>query len=177
MRALRITAIALLAVLVLVGCGDDEGPTTVAGSTQTATTEEPPAEPGQPADSSEPEPANGAPEEQLERPLSVEGVIAAVLTVSGSPEQGCSELVTEAFVRTAYGNREGCEAARTANGSLADSVEVGDVSEDGERASAIAVPEGGPYGGVEVEVELVADPALGGAWLVDSLLADIPAGP
>ncbi len=36
------------------------------------------------------------------------------------------------------------------------------------------VPEGGPNDGFEHDVVLVRE---GGAWLVDSLEADIPAGP
>ena len=116
----------------------------------------------------------GAPEDR--RP-SIDEVIAAVLTRSGTPEQGCATLVTESFVRDAYGDRAGCEAARAAPGALARSVEVSRVREAGEVATALAVPSGGPYDGVEVEIGLVADPAREDGWLVDSLFADVPAGP
>ena len=39
------------------------------------------------------------------------------------------------------------------------------------------MPAGGPYDGVEVEVDLVVAGDLEDAWLIDSLLADVPAGP
>lgn len=47
----------------------------------------------------------------------------------------------------------------------------------GERATGTVIPEGGPYDGIEVKVELVPDPAREAGWLVDLLLADVPAGP
>ena len=47
----------------------------------------------------------------------------------------------------------------------------------GSTATAVAVPSGGPYSGVDVDVKLVADPDLAGAWRLDSLLANVPAGP
>jgi hypothetical protein len=163
-------------------CGDDDGDETTPQATTTTSTgptattaDEPEGQPGD-APPSEPSDRDEQPTDQLERPLDVEDVIDAVLTDSGSPEQACEELVTERFVRTAYGSRQGCVAAR-APGATAKSVKVEDVRESGDRATAIAVPTGGPYDGVDVEVALVADPALEGAWLLDSLLADVPAGP
>ncbi len=111
-----------------------------------------------------------------DRPRSVEDVVTAVLTGSETPEVICDDLVTPEYVQTAYGDREGCLAAQEP-GSLAESVEVGDVQESGDTATAVARPAGGPYDGVDVEVSLVAATDLDGAWLVDSLLADVPAGP
>ena len=73
-------------------------------------------------------------------------------------------------------SRKGCIAAQDP-GSLAESVQVSDVAESGETATAVARPVGGPYDGVDVEVSLVAATDLEDAWLVDSLFADVPAGP
>ena len=56
-------------------------------------------------------------------------------------------------------------------GALAESVEIKELDDDG--AEATVVPTGGPYDGVEVEVKLVDD----GGIRVDSLEADVPAGP
>ena len=44
-------------------------------------------------------------------------------------------------------------------------------------ASAVAVPKGGPYNSIDVQVKLVAATDLEDAWVVDSLRADVPAGP
>jgi hypothetical protein len=172
--------IAAVCALTLAACGDDEAEpaetTSTAAATTTTTgvaqtTAEAPA-----PDAGDDQKPGGDPTEQIERPMGVEDVIVAVLTDGGSPEQACEELVTDRFVRTAYGSRQGCVAAR-APGATARTVEVADVSESGDSATAVAVPSGGPYDGVDVEVALVADPALEGAWLVDSLLADVPPGP
>lgn len=113
---------------------------------------------------------------QAERPRSIEDVITAVLTGAGEPATICDQIVTERFVRIAYGARQGCIAAQQP-GALARSVEVEEVGKRGNRVSAVVVPTGGPYDGIDIEVELIADPASPGAWLLDSLLADVPAGP
>ena len=85
----------------------------------------------------------------------------------------CDVFVTERYVRTAYGAREGCLAAQRP-GALADSVRGRPVRRNADEASVTVVPSGGPYDGIEVEVELIRE---GGLWRVDSLKADIPAGP
>ena len=178
--ALR-AAVALVVVcaFVLTGCGDEEASTT-AGPTSTAAADPDPPElepaPSEEEDRGAPSAAEGERAAAPQLPLSAEEVIAAVLTRSGSPHQGCEELVTEGFVRGAYGDTAGCMAARE-QGGLARGVEIARISERGDAASAVAVPDGGPYDGLEVEVELVRDPARSDAWLVDSLLADVPAGP
>ncbi len=108
-----------------------------------------------------------------QRPLTIEQTVETVLTSSAEPAVICDELVTAAYVRTAYGAREGCLAAQKP-GTLAESVGGGAALRSGIEASVTVVPEGGPYDGVEVEVELVKE---GDTWRVDSLLADVPAGP
>ena len=179
----RTTAIvALLVALSLAGCGDEEEPaapatTTVAlppdDSTATTTTDES-AAPVPPDDSA------GTPEEAddpgADRPRTVEDVVAAVLTGSETPATICDDLVTPEYVETAYGDRQGCLAAQDP-GSLAESVQIGEVQEAADGATAVAKPAGGPYDGVDVEVTLVPATDLEGAWLVDSLFADVPAGP
>ena len=177
-RAVLPAALALALAVGLGAGGDDDEPATTASVP--ATTE---AETQTEAETSEQANGDGGDQqeepqrqEQLERPLEVEDVLAAVLTGSGSPEQACDELVTDAFVRDAYGGRANCLAARE-QGGVAREIAVEDVAESGDTATASAVPKGGPYDGVTVEVELVADPDLEGAWLVDSLFADVPAGP
>ena len=176
----RACLIALTAAGVLGGCGESESgsdePTTISvsapsGSTTTAGGSTAPA----PADDSAGDPS-AADDPGADRPRSVEDVVTAVLTGSETPGVICDELVTPDYVTTAYGDRAGCIAAQRP-GALADSVTVAEVEQAGARASAVAVPAGGPYDGVDVEVDLVAAGDLEDAWLIDSLLADVPAGP
>jgi hypothetical protein len=174
----RLAPLICLCAALLAGCGDsDSSPstTTVAAPTvpDTSVLEESTA-PVPPDDSA------GTPEEAddpgADRPRTVEDVVTAVLTGSEKPATICDELVTPNYVETAYGDREGCIAAQDP-GTLAESAQISDVQESGETATAVARPVGGPYDGVDVEVSLVAATDLDGAWLVDSLFADVPAGP
>jgi hypothetical protein len=176
----RISIIALVFAAALAGCGSSDStpaaPPTVSVSA--------PAETTVPAESATapvpPDDSAGTPSEAdtpgADRPRTVEDVVTAVLTASETPQTICDQLVTATYVETAYGTRQGCLAAQQP-GSLARSVETGDVRESGAAATAVAVPKGGPYDGVEVQVELVAATDLDGAWVVDSLFADVPAGP
>lgn len=164
------------ALVLAAGCGDGEqqaAPTTTVTTTSAATAEDPATAPEPQA---EPHDA-GAAEQQASserKPLTVADVLEAVLTASVDPALICDELVTEHYVRTAYGAREGCIAAQKP-GALAESLNGLHVdSGAGDRATATVVPGGGPYDDVDVEVELVRD---GGGWRIDSLLADVPAGP
>ncbi len=174
-------AIAILTALaagLLVGCGDDDStqPTTTL-SVQTVPEAAVPEESTAPV---APDDSAGTPEAAddpgADRPRAVEDVVAAVLTGSEKPATICDDLVTPEYVETAYGDREGCLAAQDP-GSLAESVQISDVQEDGESATAVAKPVGGPYDGVAVEVSLIAATDLEDAWVVDSLFADVPAGP
>jgi len=176
----RIPLIALGTAVLLAGCGEGDSeppePTTIsvaAPETTTAPADESTA-PVPPDDSAgDPEAAD---DPGADRPRTVEDVVTAVLTGSETPEVICDLLVTPAYVQEAYGDRSGCIAAQRP-GSFAESIEgtYGDPS--GESASAAVIPAGGPYDGVEVQVELVAATDFEGAWLVDSLVADVPAGP
>ena len=173
-----IATLALLAAAMLTGCGDDDAtaptttvvvPTAAETTTNEATAPVPPDDSaGTPSEADEP----GA-----DRPRSVEDVITAVMTASERPEVICDQLVTPAYVQTAYGDRSGCIAAQTP-GALADS--IGGIEQNAssdDSVNAVVIPKGGPYDGVEVEVRLVPATDLEGAWLVDSLVADVPAGP
>ena len=182
--------ICALAALILASCGgDDDGgstatavaTTTAAPTAATTTTAAPTTATTTGSSTSSSSGSDGAAPHSgavrtAELPRSVDAVIAAVLTGSDDPEAICDQLVTATYVRTAYGDRQGCVAAQRP-GTLAKSVQVSRIDESGERATAVAVPSGGPYSGVDVDVKLVADPDLAGAWRLDSLLANVPAGP
>jgi len=174
-------AMVLTAAVLAAGCGSDDSsgePTTISVSAPTSTTTE--AATDQSTAAVPPDDSAGDPEAAddpgADRPRSIEDVVAAVMTASEKPEVICDQLVTPNYVRTAYGDRAGCIAAQTP-GALADSVEVADVQEAGDAAKATAVPKGGPYEGHDVTVALVPATDLEGAWLVDSLIAHVPAGP
>jgi len=177
MRASLIASLATAALLAA-GCGDNSSePTTISVSTTSltvSTTGDESTAPVAPDDSAgQPEAAD---DPGADRPRSIEDVVTAVMTASERPEVICDQLVTDAYVKTAYGDRSGCIAAQTP-GALADSVDVTDIQQSAGSATATAVPEGGPYDGHDVVVELVPATDLAGAWLVDSLIAHVPAGP
>ncbi len=164
--------IALLAALALAGCGDDGGVANEAGSTQTMSDPVGPvATTADGADSEAGQPDSTVADDQ--RPLTIEQTVEAVLTSSAEPAVVCDELVTAEYVRVAYGAREGCLAAQKP-GALADSVSGGVGTREGDTATVTVVPRGGPYDDVEVRAELVRD---ADGWRLDSLLADVPAGP
>jgi hypothetical protein len=176
MRACGRVAIgAVVGALTLAGCGDDEEPTTTAAPTTTPTTQTTTTHTATTANGDEAGEADRGPGEEIAigRPTSIEDTLEAVLTGSADAALICDTLVTEDYVRTAYGAREGCIAAQKP-GALADSVRIEGIYRSVAAANALAIPTGGPYDGIEVEVELIREP---GGWRVDSLLADVPAGP
>ena len=159
------------------GCGGDEEPSP-AGSTDTetpdeaATTAEPP--PGGAG------PANGSGGDGGAADPGPEPLTAAQLTdivgrffTSADPALACRELVTARLIRSAYGDRAGCEAAQVP-AAAAGRVRFDDIEISRTRAVATVTPKGGASDGVELTAELV--PA-GGEWRIDSLDADVPVGP
>jgi hypothetical protein len=97
---------------------------------------------------------------------------AGVLTTHATPEQACGSYVTENFLETAYGGKENCLEARK-NQPLAKRIAV-DQSAPQTTTHLVVVPDGGPYDGAKVEVEIVQD---GSSYRVDGLTAHVPAGP
>jgi hypothetical protein len=97
---------------------------------------------------------------------------AAVLTSHATPEKACVTYVTEHFVATAYGGEQNCLAARK-DQPLASKITV-DQSADNTTSHLVVVPDGGPYDGATVEVEIVE---VDGKYQVDGLKANVPAGP
>jgi hypothetical protein len=57
--------------------------------------------------------------------------------------------------------------------SVADHVALKELRVDGDRATALVIPEGGPYDGEEITVSLVHGPH----WAVDELSSNVPVGP
>jgi hypothetical protein len=97
---------------------------------------------------------------------------AAVLTTHSTPERACGSYVTQNFIETAYGGKANCLQARKSQ-PLATNIAV-DQSAPQTESHLIVIPNGGPYDGAKVEVEIVQD---GSTYRVDGLTAHVPAGP
>ena len=93
--------------------------------------------------------------------------------LNGSAKSLCSgPAVTERYVKAAYGDVQGCEAAIASQPAF--DVAVSDIEVSGDTATAKAVPDGGPNKGETIRVELVNE---GGTWKVDSAVSNAPPGP
>jgi hypothetical protein len=104
-------------------------------------------------------------------------VVTAVLTSShgrqAPPGYACRRLlVTDRYVKTAYGDRQGCVSAQRGGGA-ARSLDFKEVRPAGTHATAVVVPAGGLYDGERITVLLVRDRR----WLVDALRSNAPVGP
>jgi hypothetical protein len=101
----------------------------------------------------------------------IERNLASVVS-GGDPELVCDELATERFIRSAYGNLQGCRDAVVAQRTV--DVRVVGVTIDGSRARATAIPLAGPSEGDRLKAELVLEAAV---WRVDALRSNAPVGP
>ncbi len=106
----------------------------------------------------------------------IEGAIEGVLapqTPGLAVYIACGFYVTDRYLKTTYGGRRGCVQAQIP-GSAADSVKVSNILLDGDRATARAIPRGGPSSGETITVHLVRYRSY---WKVDSLRSNAPVGP
>jgi hypothetical protein len=143
----------LFAAAVLAGCGGSGGGTTGATGPSGASG------------------ATGASGSGPPGPGAVRSTVATVLA-PGDPHEVCTRLTTPAYVRAAYGDARGCFEAITAQPAA--KVTVTAVKISGSRATAVAVPAGGPSKGEHIRVELVSER---GTWRVDSASSNAPVGP
>jgi len=160
-------AVALAAGIVACGEKDeaDPAPPTVAtGATGPGGAREPDGA-GEPGGAGKGSDGGVTPQEQVER------VVEAVVG-GGEPDAVCQGLVTDRYVKRAYGDEAGCRAAVATQAAF--EVDVGAVEIADARASARAKPRGGPNKGETIRVKLVE---AGGTWRVDSALSNAPAGP
>lgn len=175
-RACLLPLAAALAVLAPAGCGGDDGQSSTISTAATAeSTAEASTTSSTTATTDGGETTSGKGTGDGSKGPSHETTIERnVVAVVGSNEAAlvCGSLATGRFLREAYGSAEGCRAAIAAQ--PASEVEVSRVEIDGEAASAIAIPARGPLAGEEIEVTLVLEQ---GRWKVDTLIADVPAGP
>jgi hypothetical protein len=162
---------ALVAIAALVAaCGDDEETTTQAPAETTTETESVPA-PVETAEDEDRAEVEGDGVEAAAPAPDPESTLEAYF-VSGDPDLVCGELATARLVRTAYGDEEGCRQAQVP-AAVPKSIEVDSLEVSATEAVAVVIPAGGPNDGIETTVTLVDD----GGWRVDTLEADVPAGP
>jgi hypothetical protein len=180
LTAVRRALLCILAAVAIGGCGGGEETTTstaapATSSTQTssATTSSTPEPATSTTTGSEPEEGGGGSGGVAAESPGADPESALEAFVSGDPDLVCGELATEALIADAYGDEQGCRAAQ-APGATPSSIEIVEIETSGDTTEAVVIPEGGPNGGFEHEVVLVRE---GDTWLVDSLKADIPAGP
>lgn len=146
-------------LLVLSGCGEKEEPATTGPVVQQTTT-------GTETTTTS---TTGQTDQQL-----VAAAATGFLT-SANAAAVCNTGVTEALIRTAYGDRAGCLAARMPQ-SLAQSAQLSDVQVGQGTATLAANARGGTYGsGQQVRMTLVRDGT--GNWRVDSVQSNVPVGP
>jgi hypothetical protein len=171
-RARAVAALALLCFF-LAGCGGgSSGSTAATGGSAPTQGVGGPASTARTAST----PATNGRVNPTEIPLSpakqVPYSLRAVLT-SADPVKACKEFVTPQFVKTTYGNRQGCVEAQVPAGA-ADSVAVSKVQVHGRSATAVAVPSGGPSDGERISAHLVIQ---GSVWKVNVLRSNAPVGP
>ena len=164
----RLAVVAAMLALGACGNGDEAPPQTTAPAVTGATD----------ATSEEQAPGTREPEaEPSDDPASDRTAITitleAVLT-GDDPRQVCGELVTDRYVREAYGDEQGCEAA-AAQAKPAERVKLSRIVVLPDSvAQAAAEPVGGVYDGDRLRAELVLDE---GFWKLDSLRSNVPVGP
>lgn len=162
------TAVAALAALALAACGGDEQPAQTTAPAVTGATSggsPPPEAPAPPRD----EPADDPADDRA----AITATLTGVMT-SADPGEVCEALVTERYVRDAFGDVRGCRRAqrdaRPARGARVGRIVVLPESV----AQAWVVPRGGLYDGERLRAELVL---VDGAWKLDALKARVPVGP
>ena len=110
--------------------------------------------------------------------LTIREVVEAVLT-SSDPAKTCStNYVTQHYLSTAYGGKQGCVQAQNPK-QAASSVRVQEVinvdtASPPTHATAKALPKGGVYAREKLTVSLVKED---GSWKIDSLKSNAPVGP
>lgn len=166
---LAAAAVVLVAVLSLAGCGgsDDGGQTTAPALTDSSASAEIDGSAAQTPSSDEPD---GDPATDRTK---IQNTITAVLSGS-DPIETCQTLVTEHYVKTAYGDAAGCRKAQDPK-AAADKLEIGQISISPEAVASTSVrAKGGIYAGEQLKVALVLQD---GEWKLDSLEANVPVGP
>ncbi len=111
-------------------------------------------------------------------PAETRAVINEVLT--GGNALACNPpFVTRHYLNASYGGREGCVKART-SGGVPDRIDLKSLQIEGDHATAVVIPSGGPSDGERATVILVAEAQHPGGrphWTIDALHSNVPVGP
>jgi hypothetical protein len=163
-KPLKITIALTAAALVplAAGCGEKEEPPTTGPVVAQTTT-------GQTTTGSQTtSDGKGATDEEL-----IRSTITDFLTLPNDPSV-CDELVTPAFLKKSYGDRQGCVAARKP-GALADQVTILARKPGSGGATIVTVkPQGGVSGGQTLKVTVVKS---GGGWRIAKITSNAKVGP
>ncbi len=97
-----------------------------------------------------------------------------LLLLSSTPQTGCSsDVVTQHYLRAAYGGRGACLKAVSSKNAAKSLGAVG-TSITGGTAMVTVHPVGGIYDGEKITVSLIKN---GAAWQVDGIKSNAPVGP
>jgi hypothetical protein len=167
-RRAQVALLAVAAALLGACGGSEEGETTDAGQTTVA---------GGEATAQNTTGGDGPSEAGRDQgPRDEQRVRAAIeaLLVDPDNEYVCNEVLSEELVGTAYGDLRGCLNGRAAE-TLGESVRaIRNLEVDGDRATAVAIVDGGLYDRVPLDLAAVRD---GDRWRIERFTADIPVGP
>jgi hypothetical protein len=109
------------------------------------------------------------------QPASDEKEIRATVTtylVKPNDPTVCDELITPAFLKRSYGNKQGCVAARKPS-ALANSVTIKPL-EGGTGTMVSAKPKGGVFAGQTLKVTVIN---IDGKWMIDKISSNAKVGP
>jgi hypothetical protein len=109
------------------------------------------------------------------QPASDEKEIRATVTtylVKPNDPTVCDELITPAFLKRSYGNKQGCVAARKPS-ALANSVTIKPL-EGGTGTMVSAKPKGGVFAGQTLKVTVIN---IDGKWMIDTISSNAKVGP
>jgi hypothetical protein len=165
----RAALLVLVTALALQACGGDDEPMQTTAPAVTGAAETTDAENAPGTEAPEDKPSDDPVSDQTAISITLEAVLTG-----DDPRQVCGELVTERYLREAYGDTEGCEGAQS-NAKPARKVRVsGVVVQPDSLAQASAEADGGVYDGERLRAVLVLDD---GFWKLDSLRSNVPVGP
>jgi hypothetical protein len=157
--SLTAAALSALALFVIAGCGEkSEPPTTGPVVTETTT--------GTTATTT-----GGTTTQPESDQKAIAATVTTYLTKPNDPSV-CDELITPAFLKRSYGNKQGCVAARKPS-ALAKSVTIKPL-EGGTGTMVSAKPKGGVFAGQTLKVTLIN---LDGQWTIDRISSNAKVGP
>lgn len=170
--AIATAVAAALAAPLLGGCGEKEEPPTT-GPVVAQTTTGPTTTPGGNGGAQGGGGNQGGGGGQATPAEQSVATVKLFLTKPNDPTV-CDDLITPAFLKHSYGDRQGCVAARKP-GALADRVTiVGREPGPGGAVVVTAKPQGGVFAGQTLKVTVVRS---GNAWRIDRISGNAKVGP